>query len=95
MADEPPLNLLFVTVAKWAGTQGAGLWRGETSEWDVAFNGHDVAIDGLPAYSVKLEHKRYLWIAVLYPYGGVIGGMGEDGEQQIMAHFEAAMEQAA
>lgn len=93
--NDQPISELAAAIIEWAVANGAekisdtpGLWHGETDEWTVEANGHREAIDGLPFAHIRLTHKRYLQIAVLSPFGGIIGG-GAD-EDAMIEHFREA-----
>lgn len=94
MADRP-ISELYVALVDWAIANGAekidrlpGLWTGETSQWNVAINGHKHEVDGVPPFGYQLTHKTALvGAAVGGPFGGVLAG---PSEADIIAHFRAA-----
>lgn len=83
----------FAAVIDWALRHDAtdirklpGLWRGETDQWKVAINGHSEETEGVPPYSMQLEHKTYFQFAVISPNGGAIAG----DEADLIDHFKNA-----
>lgn len=90
-----PIGELTAAVVEWAVANGAadignvpGLWRGETDEWKVEANGHEEDIDGLSFGNIRLTHKALLAVAILTPFGGVIGGGYP--EDKLIDHFVSA-----
>lgn len=88
------MSELWASIVQWIASHEPGLlselpglWTGETPEWNVAMNGHDDEVDGIPPLSVRLTHKVYICIGIVGPGGGVIGGGASEGD--IIDHFEA------
>lgn len=93
MDDQRPISELFALVVEWATLQGAervgelsGCWEGKTSEFDVTFNGHREAIDGVPPFSARLVSREYLHFAVLGPFDGCVGSCREI---DVINHFKS------
>lgn len=87
----PPILAIYAVVARWArqeGMQPRTLWKGETDEWAVIFNGTARTIDGVPAGNFVLRHMEYLCFAIFSPVGGIATGRSED---DITRHFNALL----
>jgi len=88
------VSQLWVSIMTWIASLSPGrldslpgLWSGSTADWDVEANGHETEIDGMPPLHIRLTHKKYLWLGIIGPASGVLGGGAN--EDDVIAHFNA------
>ena len=81
MNSQPRISELWCACLRWAISRGAnricdleGLWEGETEDWEIAINGHGRECEQVPAYTVRLMHKKLLIVGLIAPTRGIICG---------------------
>lgn len=90
-------SALWVEAMMWAGSKGAhhsvsGLWAGNAGllgnmSIDVTANTHDVEVDGLPAFGVRLTSPTHIMVCIFTPSGGVIAPAEPGDEDRLIAFF--------